>query len=121
MMKYIKYSLLLKEPLRVADDSSAKQGQTMTRRYIPGSTMRGFMINRLSSAAFFPSIKRELFSDFVRFHNAYLSIETEGTEQILLPSPKGFYEELPKLIKTLKKRGYNFVTPNQMTGLNLAR
>lgn len=35
--------------------------------------------------------------------------------------PKGFYEELPKLIKTLKKRGYNFVTPNQMTGLNLAR
>lgn len=93
MMKYIKYSLLLKEPLRVADDSSAKQGQTMTRRYIPGSTMRGFMINRLSSAAFFPSIKRELFSDFVRFHNAYLSIETEGTEQILLPSPKGFYED----------------------------
>lgn len=35
--------------------------------------------------------------------------------------PKGFYEELPKLIKTLKKRGYNFVTPNQMAGQNLAR
>ena len=35
--------------------------------------------------------------------------------------PKGFYEELPKLIKTLKKRGYNFVTPEQMTGLNFVR
>ena len=35
--------------------------------------------------------------------------------------PKGFYEELPKLIKTLKKRGYSFVTPNQMAGQNLAR
>lgn len=32
--------------------------------------------------------------------------------------PKGFYEELPKLIKTLKKKGYNFVTPEQMTGLH---
>ena len=33
--------------------------------------------------------------------------------------PKGFYDELPKLIKTLKKLGYNFVTPEQMTGLHL--
>ena len=35
--------------------------------------------------------------------------------------PKGFYELLPKLIKTLKKRGYSFVTPDQMAGQNLAR
>ena len=35
--------------------------------------------------------------------------------------PKGFYELLPKLIKTLQKRGYSFVTPNQMAGQILAR
>ena len=31
--------------------------------------------------------------------------------------PKGFYDMLPQLIKELRKRGYNFVTPEQMVKL----
>ena len=96
MMKYFKYSLRLEEPLRIADDSSAKQGQTTTRRYIPGSTIRGYVISRLASGEFkeiFTEIKKDLFSDHVRFHNAYPSIVSGDKEQLLLPSPMGFYED----------------------------
>ena len=92
-MKYIKYRLRLQEPVRIADDSSAKQGQAMTLRYIPGSTIRGYVVNRLSSARFFSGIKKELFSERVRFHNAYLTVGNGEQEQVLLPSPKGFYED----------------------------
>ena len=96
MTKYYKYSLRLEEPLRIADDSSAKQGQTTTRRYIPGSTIRGYVVSRLASREFkeiFPAIKKHLFSDHVRFHNAYLSIVSDNKEELLLPSPMGFYED----------------------------
>lgn len=113
MMKYIKYKILLKEPVRIADDSSAKQGQAMTRRYIPGTTVRGCVINRLASKGYLPdgsfsAIKKELFSDRIRFLNAYLTIKDQrdkgdagdeidagvkGKDLVLLPSPKGFYED----------------------------
>lgn len=93
MMKYLKYSLLLLEPTRISDDSSAKQGQTTTRRYIPGSAIRGLVVNKLASEDYFDSIKTELFSDHVRFHNAYPSLNVGGEEKLLLPAPKGFYED----------------------------
>lgn len=92
-MEYIKYRLKLLEPVRIADDSSAKQGQTMTRSFIPGSTIRGYVINKLAEEPYFSEIKRELFSDRVRFHNAYLTVGEADKENVLLPSPKGFNED----------------------------
>ena len=95
MTRYIKYRILLQEPVRIADDSSAKQGQAVTRRYIPGSTIRGHVVNALSQESYFSNIKKELFSERVRFLNAYLTVGFgKGEEaQDLLPSPKGFYED----------------------------
>ena len=95
MTGYIKYRILLQEPVRIADDSSAKQGQAVTRRYIPGSTIRGHVINALVEKPYFNRIKKELFSDRVRFHNAYLTVGFGKDEEprVLIPSPKGFYED----------------------------
>lgn len=92
-MKYIKYRIRLLEPIRIADDSSAKQGQAMTQRFIPGATIRGFVINRLAVQGFFSAIKKTLFSERVRFQNAYLTVGEKDNEIELLPSPKGFYED----------------------------
>ena len=103
MTRYIKYSLILREPVRIADDSSAKQGQTDTLRYIPGSSIRGHVINAIltdphnTSEPHFNELKKELFSDRVRFLNAYLTISSEKDGcQVLIPSPKGFYENKEK-------------------------
>ena len=104
MTRYIKYSLILREPVRIADDSSAKQGQTDTLRYIPGSSIRGHVINAIltdshnTSEPYFNELKKELFSDRVRFMNAYLTIGSEKDGcQVLIPSPKGFYESKEKI------------------------
>ena len=65
MTRYIKYSLILREPVRIADDSSAKQGQTDTLRYIPGSSIRGHVINAIltdshnTSEPYFNELKKE--------------------------------------------------------------
>lgn len=110
-MKYLKYSLLLLEPTRISDDSSAKQGQTTTRRYIPGSTIRGLVVNKLASEDYFDSIKTELFSDHVRFHNAYPSLQEKGEVKMLLPAPKGFYED--KSIVSGEKKISNVVVDGE--------
>ena len=95
MTRYIKFRILLQEPVRIADDSSAKQGQAVTRRYIPGSTIRGHVVNAIAREPYFDSVKKILFSDRVRFLNAYLTVGfgKNEKEQVLLPSPKGFYED----------------------------
>ena len=46
-MKYLKYILKNIEPLRIADDSISQSGQAVTLRYIPGTTMKGYVINSL--------------------------------------------------------------------------
>lgn len=87
-MKYLKISFSNVEPLRIADDSTSQSGQTASLKYIHGSTIRGMIISRLVTCPEFPQIKKILFSQKVRFLNAYMV--NNGTE--LIPSPKGFYE-----------------------------
>ena len=53
MTEYIKYQIKNIEPLRIADDSTSQNGQTTTLRYIPGTTIRGWIINQLAKRADF--------------------------------------------------------------------
>ena len=85
---YIKYIIKNIEPIRIADDSTSQNGQTSALKYIPGTTIRGLVINQLAKTDNFADIKIDLFSDKVKFLNAYLMVD--GKE--LIPSPKGFYE-----------------------------
>ena len=89
MTKYIKFVFKNKEPLRIADDNSSQSGQMITLRYIPGTTIRGYIVNQLVRENDFEKIKKDLFSNYVRYLNAYISMEN----QELIPSPKGFYEK----------------------------
>lgn len=89
MAEYLRYVIKNIEPLRIADDSTSQNGQTTTLRYIPGSTIRGLVVNALSREDNFEEIKKVLFSSSVRYLNAYPFCG--GRE--LIPSPKGFYED----------------------------
>lgn len=89
MSEYLKIVFQNQEPVRIADDSTSQSGQTVTLRYIPGTALRGVVINALAQDADFETIKKSLFSTKIRFLNAYL---TDG-ERELIPSPKGFYED----------------------------
>lgn len=89
MSYYIRYVIENIEPLRIADDSTSQSGQAVSLRYVPGSTMRGYIINQLVKETGFETEKIELFSAKTRFLNAYPYVN--GRE--LLPSPKGFYED----------------------------
>lgn len=103
MAGYIRYILNNIEPIRIADDSSSQSGQTSTLKHIPGTTIRGLIINKLATAADFEAKKKLLFSDKVRFLNAYPMV---GDKE-LIPSPKGFYEN--KDIVVGKKKIENVV------------
>lgn len=89
MSNYLKIVFQNTEPVRIADDSTSQSGQTVTLRYIPGSAIRGAVINALAQEDDFEAIKKDLFSTKIRYLNAYL---TEGKQE-LIPSPKGFYED----------------------------
>lgn len=110
MTKYIKYRLLSLEPFRISDDSSAKQGQAMTQRFIPGSTIRGLVVNKLAAREVFPEIRKKLLSDQVRFLNAYLTVFADGEIRELLPAPKGFYEDKSIPGEGQRKKLENIVT-----------
>ena len=77
------------EPIRIADDSSSQSGQTVSLRYIPGTTIRGLVINKLAENPDFETKKKLLLSGKVRYLNACLMAE----DRELMPSPKGFYED----------------------------
>lgn len=96
MAVYIRYEIENLEPLRIADDSSSHMGQTNTLHYIPGTTMRGMVVNKLSRKDNFSELKGRLFSDRIRFLNAYPIVEREKKPIELIPSPKGFYEDKAK-------------------------
>ena len=89
MGKYLRFEFVNDQPLRIADDSISQSGQTITLKYVPGTTIRGYVINELVKKGKFDQIKQELFSERVRFLNAYPICD--GKE--LMPSPKGFYED----------------------------
>lgn len=89
MSKYLKYIIENVSPLRISDNSTSQSGQTVSLKHIPGTTVRGYIINKLSEKSSFESVEKKiLFSDKIRFLNAYLT----SSEQELMPSPKGFYE-----------------------------
>ena len=92
-MKYINYEITNLEPIRIADDSTSQRGQTATLDYIPGSTIRGAIINKLAKKTNFEDFKKLLFSADCRFLNAYRTATINGEKKRLIPSPKGFYED----------------------------
>lgn len=89
MAKYYKYRIKNLQPIRIADDDTSQMGQTSTLHYIPGSAVRGQMISRLASAKELDDYRNLLFSDRIRFLNAYPATE----DHVLIPSPMGFYED----------------------------
>lgn len=89
MSEYLKIVIENLEPVRISDDSTSQSGQTVSLRYIPGTAIRGVVVNALARSGEFQEIKKVLFSSEVRYLNAYL---TDGEEE-LIPSPKGFYED----------------------------
>ena len=93
MPAYLRYVLHNIEPIRIADDSTSQNGQTVSLRYIPGTTIRGLVVNKLAKEDNFEKIKKSLLSNEVQFLNAYLSVKEGKIEKELLPSPKGFYED----------------------------
>lgn len=102
-MRYLRYVIKNIEPIRIADDSTSQYGQTVTLKFIPGSAVRGLIVHALSKRADFNAIKKILFSNDIRYLNAYLCTEKEE----LFPSPKGFYED--KSISEGKKQIENVV------------
>ncbi len=95
-MIYLKYTLQNIEPVRIADDSTSQSGQTVSLKYIPGTTIRGLVINKISftcEEADFQEKKRILLSERVKFLNAYLTVVEDGEKKELMPSLKGFYEK----------------------------
>lgn len=119
--EYIKYIIRNKEPLRIADDSTSQNGQTVTLRYIPGTTMRGYIINKMAPSSDFEQLKEELFSEQVKYLNAYLCVKEKNNEKnsrvrfkTLVPSPKGFYENKKEVDG--KKQIENVVINGAFTG-----
>ncbi len=89
MAHYLRYVLRSLEPVRIADKHASNNGQTESLHYIPGSAVRGLILNQLSEREDFETAKVELFSDRIRFLNAY---PDQGGRDAM-PSPKGFYED----------------------------
>lgn len=116
MSRYIRYQIINKEPIRIADDSVSQLGQVATLRHIPGSTMKGFVVNSLVRNLTEEELAL-LFSGKVRFLNAYVTVaadkEKKTAERELIPSPKGFYED--KEIKEGIKEIENVVIAGQFT------
>lgn len=115
MSRYIKFVIETMEPVRIADDESSQHGQTDTLHYIPGSTIRGMVVNALAAEKeLFQEYKKMIFSDHVHFLNAYLT--ADGRE--LVPSLKGFYED--KREQEGKKRLNNVLVSDVEPGFKRA-
>ena len=89
-MRYIRFVVENREPLRIGDDETSQHGQTDTLHYIPGSAVRGMVVQALvQNPAAFEEDKKTLFSNRVHFLNAYPMVDGRD----LIPSLKGFYED----------------------------
>ena len=109
MVKYLRYVLRNIEPIRIADDSTSQSGETVSLRYIPGTAIRGLVINTLAKEEGFEQIKKKLFSNDIQYLNAYLM----AGERELMPSPKGFYED--KTVVEGKKEIQNVVIKGEFS------
>ena len=95
------YRLRLETPLTVGEmhGSTApedRKNYMNTRKYLPGSVMRGYVISQLAARdpAWFEAHKQTLLGNGIRFLNAFPSLEI-GEDQFIpsIPTPAGFYEE----------------------------
>ncbi len=89
MTKYIKVLFTNKEPLKIADSSKSKSGQSDTLSHILGTSIRGTVIEEMFKNGVCEEDKKVLLSEQVSFLNAYPV--ADGNEMI--PSLKGFYED----------------------------
>lgn len=90
MAQYLRYELINQEPIRIVDDDVSQLGQSVALRYIPGSTMRGAIVNALIIQ------KREEWEKnkaFILKNIFFLNAYPVNGEQELIPSLKGFYED----------------------------
>ena len=71
---YIKYLLKNTEPIRITNASTSQNEQMDSLTYIPGTTIRGMIINTLAFdpkfCSNFAEIKQKLFSNQVQYQNA---------------------------------------------------
>ena len=88
-MSYLRYIIQNIQPMRIADASQMQSGQSGTLNYIPGSTIRGLVINHILQGRELKEKNDVLFSESIAFLNAYLTT----SDKTLIPSPKGFYED----------------------------
>ena len=88
-MKYVEIEFQNIAPLRIANGETSQNGQTNALSHISGSALRGVVIHALCQKAYFPQLKKALFSEKTHFMNAYLKRDGEA----LIPSFKGFYED----------------------------
>lgn len=88
---YLCYQLLLRDPVRVTNLDESHNTGYETRLSIPGTTMRGMVLNRLATqnSAFFEANKRDLLTQ-IRFLDAVPLLEERGGA---IPSPRCFYED----------------------------
>lgn len=84
----INYTIKNIEPLKIMNISKSMDNNHETQLYIPGSMIRGVVINYLSKLKNFESDKKNLLSERLCFKNVLPHIEGK----IVIPSPKGFYE-----------------------------
>lgn len=49
MSRFIRFVIENCGPVRIANDETSQHGQTDTLKYIPGSTLRGLVVNSLLS------------------------------------------------------------------------
>lgn len=96
---WLHYQLKLITPMSVSllpknSLSWSKRNFTETKTYLPGSAVRGMVISTLAAEypEWFSQNKTALFADDVRFLNAYIQIDGEGS----IPTPNGFYEDKKK-------------------------
>ena len=89
MSKYLRYVIKNTDALRIANNASSQSGQTDTLRYIPGSTIRGYVISEFLKKGIFEANKDSLLRSGIRFLNAY----PYRNKRELIPSLKGFYED----------------------------
>lgn len=89
------YRLRLETPLAISylrgSGDEALRNNTDTRKYLPGATLRGFVMDRLAAEdpEWFAAHKVELLSEEVSFLNAF----PKFGEVSCIPTPVGFYED----------------------------
>lgn len=92
----LRYRLRLETPLtegylRGAQTDETRTNNVATRKYIPGSAIRGYVVSTLAreDPAWFALHRRELLGDGMRMLNAFPVIADQAT----IPTPFGFYAD----------------------------